>query len=180
MRAIVLLVFCSVATLHAPESVAERKCPATTTEDPLFGTSIPGWYGTEGLAVQLSSPARWSTTQPGYLIGEKLFWRSAGFRPGSESNLMVSIRSLDGAPVTGRISGATNAYIPAVQPGRPLTDAEARATANEIMLSTEGWRMLTGVDFPDPGCWEITASYLGQTLKFVVETVNFKAESPVG
>jgi hypothetical protein len=40
--------------------------------------------------------------------------------------------------------------------------------------------MLTGVDFPDPGCWEISASYLGQTLKFVVETVNFARESPVG
>ena len=172
MKAMILLACSAVVSVHAVDVNAERVCPATTAEDPLFGTSIPGWYGTEALAVQLSSPARWSTTRPGNLIGEKLFWRSSGFRPGTESSLRVNIRSIDGSAVTGRISEATNAYIPSVQPGRSLTDAEQRALASEITRSPDGWRMLTGVDFPDPGCWEITASYLGQTLTFIVETAN--------
>jgi hypothetical protein len=151
---------------------AGAECPATTSADPLFGTSIAGWYGTEALAVGLSSPARWPTTQPGYLIGQKVFWRSSGFRPGTESSLTISIRNLDGGPVTGHISAATNAYVPAVQPNRDLSGAEARALANEALMSADGWRMLTGIDFPDPGCWEITAVYLGQTLTFVVQTID--------
>jgi hypothetical protein len=32
--------------------------------------------------------------------------------------------------------------------------------------------MLTGIDFPMAGCWEITGRYLGQELRFVVETVQ--------
>ena len=172
MRATLLLACTVLVSSFAPDLFAEDACPATTAEDPLFGTSIAGWYGTEALAVQLSSPARWSTTSPGHLIGEKLFWRSSGFVPGSESSLRISIRSLTGAPVTGTISAATNAYIPSVQPGRPLTEPEMKALQNEMLLSPDRWRMLTGVDFPDPGCFEVTASYLGQTLRFVVETVS--------
>ena len=168
-----------VLALHAALAAADpdAACPSTTAEDPLFGTSIPGWYGTEALAVQLSSPARWSTTQPGFLIGEKLFWRSSGFRPGTESSLKISIENLNGGPVTGNISEATNAYIPSAQLGRPLTDAEARSLIGETAISPDGWRMLTGIDFPEPGCWEISASYLGQTLRFVVETVNSNEDS---
>ena len=121
---------------------AHAECPATTAADPLFGTSIAGWYGTEALAVTLSSPARWSTSSPGTL-SEKLFWRSAGFRPGLESELKITVRSLDGQPVTGTITDASNAYIPDEPPEGP--DAEIGAKPG-------GWHMLTGVDFPDAGC----------------------------
>ena len=124
-----------------------------------------------GASSPSMTAARWSTTRPGHLIGEKLFWRSAGFRPGTEGELEISIRSLDGSPVTGSISSATNAYLPASQLGRPPTKAEAQTMVNEMLSSPDRWRMLTGVDFPEPGCWEVTAAYLGQTLTFVVETV---------
>jgi hypothetical protein len=167
MRARVLLALSLMVSFAA---AADTSCPATTDQHPLFGTSIPGWYGTEALAVELSSPARWSTTPPGYLIGQKLFWRSSGFQPGTEPELTISIRSLDGAPVTGTLSSATNAFIPAVQPGTSAVDAQAMLA--EMQRSPDRWRMLTGVDFPDPGCWEVTAAYLGQTLTFVVETVS--------
>lgn len=172
MRAPILLIVSVALPLLSAQAVAEGACPATTDRDPLFGTSIPGWYGTEALAVQLSSPARWSTTRPGNLIGEKLFWRSAGFRPGTESDLEITVRSLDGAPVTGSISRATNAYIPAEQRGRPLTEAESQGVFSEMLSSPDRWRMLTGVDFPEAGCWEVSATYLGQTLTFVVQTVD--------
>jgi hypothetical protein len=36
-----------------------------------------------------------------------------------------------------------------------------------------------GVDFPEPGCWEIFAEYLGQTLTFVVETVDTDVDAKV-
>ena len=107
----------------------------------------------------------------------KLFWRSAGFRAGTESNLKVEVKNKNGGPVTGHISEATNAYIPSVQPGRVLSDAEAKALANEMTMSVDGWKMLTGIDFPEPGCWEISADYLGQTLTFVVETVRPHADT---
>lgn len=172
MRALLLLSASVTLLPLSGEAPAEGACPATTDRDPLYGTSIRGWYGTEALAVQLSSPARWSTTRPGFLIGEKLFWRSAGFRPGTESELEITVRSLDGAPVTGSISAATNAYIPAEQLGRPPTETGSHALQREMLSSPDRWRMVTGVDFPTAGCWEISATYLGQTLTFVVQTVD--------
>jgi hypothetical protein len=32
--------------------------------------------------------------------------------------------------------------------------------------------MLVGIDFPSLGCWQIAAEYLGQSLTFVVKTVD--------
>ena len=32
--------------------------------------------------------------------------------------------------------------------------------------------MMTGIDFPNAGCWEVTGRYLGEELRFVVETVQ--------
>jgi hypothetical protein len=171
MKATVLPLVLAAVT-YSPISVADTTCPVTTIGDPLFGTSIPGWYGTESFAVQLPSPAILPITQPGYAIGGRLFWRSSGFRPGTESELQIQLRNLNGAPATGRISRATNAYVPSQQPGRPFTAAESEQIMNEAFLSSDAWRMLTGIDFKDAGCWEITASYLGQTLTFVVETVD--------
>jgi hypothetical protein len=67
-----------------------------------------------------------------------------------ESNLSVTLKELSGAPASAIVSRATNAH------------AE----------SLGGWTMLTGIDFPAAGCWEITGRYLGQELKFVVETIQ--------
>jgi hypothetical protein len=67
-----------------------------------------------------------------------------------ESNLKVTIRELSGAAVTAVVSRPTNAHAG----------------------SLGGWIMLTGIDFPKPGCWEITGKYLGQSLSFIVETVQ--------
>lgn len=35
----------------------------------------------------------------------------------------------------------------------------------------EGWLMLAGIEFPSPGCWDITGKYLDQSLTFVVQTI---------
>jgi hypothetical protein len=59
--------------------------------------------------------------------------------------LVVSGRRLDGDSPPLKFDGATNAY------------------ADDI-----GDAMLTGVDFPTLGCWEITGQYRKSELKFVV------------
>ncbi len=130
--------------------LAEDACPRTVgTAAP--GSPLPdGWYGSESFAVQLPAGGVWPTTAPGALIAVKLFWRAPGFRPGMESNLDVTVKPLNGAQATAVVLGTTNAQ------------AE----------SLGGWTMLTGIDFPMAGCWEITGRYLGQELRFVVETVQ--------
>jgi hypothetical protein len=133
-------------------AVAEFACPHTKGYE-VLGPPLPkseSWYGSEALAVSLPKDGIWPTTARGALIAVKLFWWSAGFRPGMESNLSVTVRELAGARVSAVVSKPTNAY------------AE----------SLGGWTLLTGIDFPEPGCWEITGKYLGQELTFVVETVR--------
>ena len=150
---IVLAALALAAALLGPASaVAEFTCPRTTGHKAV-GPPLPksgNWYGSEALAVQLPQTGTWPTTAPGAQISVKLFWWSAGFRPGMESNLNVTIKELSGAPVTAEISKPTN------------------ASASSLGGST----MLTGIHFPQPGCWEITGQYLGQSLSFVVETVQ--------
>jgi hypothetical protein len=65
--------------------------------------------------------------------------------PASE-NLVVRGRRLDRDAPPADISRTTNAHSP----------------------SLGGWTMLVAVEFPSPGCWEITGEYLGQKLSFVV------------
>lgn len=159
------------AFLISLEAIGENDCPRTTAEDPLFGADIPGWYGTEPLAVSLPESGKWPTTRPGASIGEKVFWRSSGFRPGTESSLRIEIANLGDGPVTGTISAATNAYLGTDASGR-TNEEEPDAIVQELVTAADGWFMLTGIDFPQQGCWEISAEYLGQTLTFVVETVD--------
>ena len=161
MKATGAVIFLSVLSLNV---AAETACPRTTADDPLYEAAFPGWYGTEGLAVELGS-GKWGTTHR-----HKVLWRSVGFRPGTESNLRIEIKNLLGGPVTGSFSEARSFYPGTDWRGLGLEDVEA--AAQEILAETDGWFMLTGADLPEPGCWEISAEYLGQTLTFVVETVD--------
>lgn len=152
MKAMLAALAFAVVLLGPASAAAEFTCPRTvgrTALEPPLPKS-ENWYGSEALAVQLPPAGTWPTTASGALIAVKLLWWSAGFRSGMESNLNVTIRELSGAKVTAAISKPTNAHA----------------------ASLGGWTMLTGIDFPQPGCWEITGRYLGQSLSFVVETVN--------
>lgn len=128
-------------------------CPVTIGANKVFAAPWPQadtWYGTEALAVILPEDGIWSTTRPGHSISVKLFWYSAGFRPHMERHFTGRVERLDAGPNDAVISRATNAY------------AE----------SLGGWTILTGIDFPSIGCWRITGDYLGQSLSFVVETIE--------
>ncbi len=134
------ILFAQNVALAANDAV----CPRTLGSSDLLGKPFPSsdrWYGSEALAVILRPDGIWGG------LSDKLFWWSQGFTPGLESNLKVTGKRLDAASPPANISDATNAK------------AE----------SLGGWAMLVGVEFPSAGCWQITGSYLGQELSFVVE-----------
>jgi hypothetical protein len=125
--------------------LADDACPRTV------GSAEPGrWFGNEAFAAQLPAGGVWPTTAPGHVIAVKLIWRSAGFKPGMESSLAVTVKRLNEDQATAVVLGNTNAY------------------AEDF----GGWAMMTGIDLPSAGCWEITGRYRGEELRFVVETVQ--------
>jgi hypothetical protein len=81
---------------------------------------------------------------------QKTFWWSTDFDANRESQPAISVtgRQLDG-------SGALRAPAPG-------TNAQADF----------GSAMLAGIDIPSTGCWEITATYKGATLAYVVWVDN--------
>lgn len=139
---------------------AEEQCPRTLGSDRVFAKPWPQastWYGTEALAVILPKNGIWLTTVPGHLIAVKVFWYSSEFQARSESEtwddtgFKAHIKRLDEGPDNAEIS-------------------EPNWAGGGSM--GENWTMLTGIDFPSSGCWEITGEYSGQSLTFVVETIE--------
>src|SRR4051794_18419221 len=80
-----------LATMLSSVCLAEDACPRTAPASQLGDH----WYGSESFAVQLPGDGAWPTTAPGNLIAVKLIWRGAGFRPGMESNLAVTVKPLN-------------------------------------------------------------------------------------
>ena len=88
------------------------ECPVTRGTDKLLGKPFPesgNWYGSEALAVALPADGIWGVTGPSARIAVKLFWRSAGFRPGMGTNLKVEITNLDGRPNDAVVKDITTA-----------------------------------------------------------------------
>ena len=141
---------------------SEGGCPVTLGTDKLLDPGSSNRYGSEALSVALPADGTWLVTAPNARIAVKLFWRSVGFRPGMERNLKVGIRNLKGGPNDAVVKDITTA--------NSVPDDLEKAHFDDNWQ--DGWLMLTGIDFPSPGCWEITGEYLGQTLKFVVQTVD--------
>ena len=133
----------------------EVTCPVTLGSDRVFAEPWPQvstWYGSESLATILPEDGVWSTTKPRARITVKVFWWSIGFEPGQASDLTVKVDSLHGGPHRVIVDRPTNAF--GYLLGAPT--------------------MLTGIHFPDAGCWQITANLMGQELTFVVETIKFQ------
>ena len=104
------------------------------------------WYGTLDLWTMLDVGGEaWD----GILdTGQKTFWWSRHYRGSPEEqtpDITVTVRSLDGAG-------------PAETFGGPGTNAAADF----------GAAMLVGVEFPSTGCWELTGTYKGHSLSYVV------------
>lgn len=136
-------------------------CPATRAIEPVFVPPTPYpavapygdfWYGTARLWTALIPGGKWDALpNDGTGYSQKIFWWSRRYEAATEPapDLKVTGRQLDGdATFTGM--GATNAF----------------------HRDFGGWAMLTGVNIPRQGCWEITGEYAGETLIFVVHVGN--------
>lgn len=103
-------------------------------------------YGTRNFAAQIRSD---TTSDAGaYLV----HWYRGGVATDPVGDFDVTIRRLDGGSAT-----ATDSAVPDDSPdGR--------------------WHALKGMAFPDNGCWEVTGSYRGQRLSFVIGTFGAPQE----
>lgn len=140
--------------------------PAMTTEactvtrpNPPFAAPSPypssppddryAWFGTPQLWSMLELDGEvWDATSASFPVLVKTFWWSsdwAGMREEQEPAITVVATRLDG-------------------PGTVTTDHATNAAAESL----GGEAMLVGIEFPTPGCWQLTAQYRGAALSYVV------------
>jgi len=104
------------------------------------------WYGTDALWTSLSLDGKWTfqNSVPAPYPTKLVFWRRGfDWRKELEPKLIITGKRLDGdAP----------------------SIAEAHANA---ALFGAGDAMITAIDIPTAGCWELTAHYGGHTLSFI-------------
>lgn len=122
--------------------------PYPPTPPALYGDRF--WYGTDSLWTWLPADGVWRGwhRDGAYAYADKSIWWWHGYdgRTEQRPELTVSGRRLDApAPIFENHGGATNGF-----------------------RGDVGWFMLTGVDVPAPGCWEITGRYAGTKVRFVV------------
>jgi hypothetical protein len=108
------------------------------------------WYGSDALWTLLGVDSSWHMRDnvlngKGYRT-KLVFWRRGfDWRKESEPKLIITAKRLDGdAP--------------------PV----AVADANAVFVTGDKPAMMTGIDIPTAGCWEIAAHYKGHTLSFIV------------
>jgi hypothetical protein len=115
---------------------------------PLFGGF---WYGTEKLWTALQPDGRWyALPQSARGYTQKIVWWRDGYGGTTEQTpaLKITGKQLDGDK-TFVVNGMTNAH--------------------SSDFGGNGWAMMSGVEIPSLGCWEITGEYHGAQLSFVLE-----------
>lgn len=133
-------------------------CPVTRPPEPPFTPPPPYspspswggafWYGTNLLWTQLPTDGAWEGLSEGpYGYTQKVLWWREGYswKDDPLPDLTMTGRRLDAPAPPLAVSRATNAF------------------AEDIQSA-----MLVGVDFPTPGCWEITGKVVDKELSFVV------------
>jgi hypothetical protein len=108
------------------------------------------WYGTDQLWTSLSVDGKWKADDKGKVFEKLVFWRRGfDWRKELKPKLIITGKRLDDdAP------------------------SIAEADANAVFVTDKPGYMppgiMTGIDIPTPGCWELTAHYGGHTLSFIV------------
>ena len=139
-----------------PEACAVTKPPAEpfVPPPPYWTDHGPDqfWYGTESLWTLLGVRGTWNirnnVLNDKHAYRTKLTYWQRGFdyRKEPEPDLTVIAKRLD----------------------REAPSVAASVPAHAVFVSTERSAMMTGIDIPSAGCWELTAQYGGQRLSFVV------------
>jgi hypothetical protein len=110
------------------------------------------WFGTDGLWTFLPADGIWGQ-------GNKTFWfrQEWGRYKGSEQRIPV-IDTTKFAVTARRLDG----------PAPPAEVAQATSSYRE-----QDWKgfLVGGINFPTPGCWEVSARYENDELMFVVWVV---------
>jgi hypothetical protein len=99
----------------------------------------------------LPADGKWGITAPGARIAVKLPIWSFGYKLGMEENLTIRVEALLDGPNDVIVKDITN------------------ACADSLLT---GCTILAGIDFPTAGCWQLTLDYFGQSLTFVVATID--------
>jgi VWFA-related protein len=151
-----------IATKDQLSEAPKASCPATVSDEtrfvppPPYPSSAPFadtfWHGTQSLWTMLPVNGRWKSLPRGdHGYRQKLFVWRPGYDGRSEQwpHLTVTGRRLDGSAGALVAEEATNAH----------------------HRDFGGWAMLTAVEVPSHGCWELTATYGTSSLTFVVAVV---------
>jgi hypothetical protein len=152
-QVLVLVVFLMIPGIAQTQDSTEAACPVTLGSSSL-GPPFPEsetWYGSESIAVMLPADGKWSITAPGARIAVKLPIWSLSYKLGMEENLTIRVEALFDGPNDVVVRDITN------------------ACADYLLADCT---MLAGIDFPSAGCWRLTLDYFGQSLSFVVATIE--------
>ena len=139
--------------------VALADCPVTLPSS--SPVKVPGvesstthaWYGSEALAVKIPVDGRWKGMGPSRNFFDKFWVWRRGYSPKAEpvpALTFAGVKLHDGdQPQRMQVEEATNAFGP-------------------------GWTsMLTGLEFPSAGCWQVSAKYvyagITHDLTFIVD-----------
>jgi hypothetical protein len=153
------LALATLATLSF-SALTSAQCLTTLPPSPPFTPPAPYltdapegsfWYGSNVLWTQLPIDGKWRAAtheEDGSIFRTKLMFWQRGFdwRNETEPKLIVTGKRLDGAAPTVAVAHANAVFIP----------------------SRDAAGIMTMIDIPKMGCWEITAHYKGHDLSFVV------------
>jgi hypothetical protein len=135
---------------EAPEACPVTKPPAQpfVPPPPYWTDHGPDdfWYGTESLWTHLGAQGTWHLEGKSGYRTKLTYWRRGfDWRREPEPKLIVIAKRLD-------------------REAPPV----AADPAHAVFVTTERPGMMTGIDIPSTGCWELTAQYGGHRLSFVV------------
>lgn len=149
--------FASIALLCAMGAgsvLAADTCPVTTPPEPPFMPPAPYRNAPFGRAFLIGTAKLWVMVYAGPWRGlpvwpegyrQKIAWWSEGYQAKADPTPAISI--------TGR-------RLDAPSPPMVVTGANGSWTTEDFIMS--------GVNFPTAGCWEITGRFRGGEAKFVV------------
>ena len=128
-----------------PPFVPPLKNPSSALGSNMF------WYGTDALWTSLSFDGKWTIQNnvlaPNGYRAKLVFWRRGfDWHKELEPEIIVTGKRIDGDAPSVAVAHAHVVFIP---------DRD-----------TPG--MMTLIDIPKAGCWELTAHYGGHTLSFIV------------
>ena len=115
------------------------------------------WYGTDALWTDLSINGKWEMRNnvangKGYTTKLTFWSRDFDGREELEPKLIVTGKRLDGDAPSVAVAYANAVFVTGPMPAA----------------------MMTGIDIPTAGCWELTAHYKGHTLTFIVSVGYFE------